>query len=98
MKKNNTELVDYFINPSFLEQIKQPVSSINCNNWFSFDFTRNKRKYSITIYTGKEGQVNISTVNPNGMRGRVVLMDYCQNIEDLKGMFEKIDDMAKRMP
>lgn len=96
--KQHTELIDYFVNPTFLEQIKQPKASINYNLYFSFDFERGGRKYSITMHMGKEGQVNINTITKNGLIGRTVLTDYCQNIEDLKRMFEKLDEMATRIP
>lgn len=98
MKREQTELVDYFINPSFLEQLQQPLNSIKVSCYHSFDMKRNGRIYHVTIYTGKEGQVNISDVNKYGSMGNTILRDFCQTMDDFKRMIEKLDDLASRFP
>ena len=98
MKREQTELIDYIVNPTFLEQIKQSVKSIAVQSWFSFNMERNGRKYHVTMYTGKEGQVNISSINKFDMIGNTIICDYCKNINDFISMLEKLDDLQKRMP
>jgi hypothetical protein len=98
MKKEQTELLDFTVNPTFLELMKQPISSIKISNFFSFDMERNGRMLHCTIYSGKDGQVNISDINKNGMHGNTILRDFCQTPEDFKKMLEKLDDLLTRMP
>lgn len=98
MKTEQTELLKFTINPSFLELMKQPVSSVELCAYLSFDMTRNCKMLHCTIYTGKEGQVNISDRDKNGMMGNTILRDFCQTPEDFAKMLEKIDDLLLRMP
>ena len=98
MKREQTELLDYTVNPTFLELMKQPISSIKISAYFSFDMTRNGKQLHCTIYSGKEGQVNISDIDKNGMLGNTILRDFCQTPDDFKKMLEKLDDLLTRMP
>ena len=98
MKREQTKLIGYVINPTFLEQMKQPVSSIALQSWFSFNMERNGRKYQVTMYAGKEGQVNISSIGKFDMLGNTIIQDFCQNIEDFLSLLEKLDDLQRRMP
>jgi hypothetical protein len=98
MKKEQTELLDFTVNPTFLELMKQPISSIKISSYLSFDMERNGRMLHCTIYSGKDGQVNISDINKNGMHGNTILRDFCQTPEDFKKMLEKLDDLLTRIP
>lgn len=98
MKREQTELIDFFINPSFLEQLHQPLDSISVSCYHSFNIIRNGKEYHITMYTGKNGQVNISDVNKYGSMGNTILRDFCQTMDDFKRMIEKLDDLADRFP
>ena len=98
MKREQTELIDYIINPTFLEQMKQSVNSIAVQSWFSFNMERNGMKYHVTMYTGNEGQVNISSVGKFDTIGNTIIRDFCQNINDFLSMLKKLDDLQKRMP
>ena len=98
MKKEQTDLIDHIINPVFLEQMKQSVNSIAVCSNFSFKMERNGKVYHVTMYTGKEGQVNIYSTQQYEHMGNSIITDYCQNIDDFLSMLEKLDDLAKRMP
>lgn len=98
MKKEQTELLDFTINPNFLELMKQPISKVKISAYFSFDIERNGRQLHCTMYSGKEGQVNISDINKHGMIGNIIIQDFCQTPEDFKKMMEKLDDLLTRMP
>lgn len=99
MEKEQSELIDHIINPDFLENIKQSKESIAIQSWISFDMERNGTEYYVTIYTGKDGQVNISSKSEGGYSiGQTILSDYCQTIEDFKGTLDKLDDMETRRP
>lgn len=93
-----TELLNFIINPSFLELMKQPIVSIGISAYFSFNMIRNNNKIHCTIYSGKEGQVNFSEINKMGMLGETILRDFCQTPQDFEKMLQKLDDLLLRIP
>ena len=92
LNRTQTELIDYFINPSFLDRINQSVQSIAVGSNFSFNMERGGKIYHVTMYSGKEGQVNIST--PKYLK--TILRDYCKNMEDFENMLKMLDNLAER--
>ena len=95
--REQTELIKTFINPTFLEAMKQPIESVECDWNYSFNIDRKGGKFHITLYRGKEGRVNISTYNNNSL-GTTIIEDYCQTLDDFSKLIEKLDDMICRMP
>lgn len=95
IKKEQTELLDYTVNPSFLELMKIPISSFKMMAYFSFDMERGGRILNCTIYSGKGGQVNISE---GGVAGNTILRDFCQTPNDFDKMLKKLDDLLTRIP
>lgn len=93
-----TELLNYTINPSFLELMRQSVDSIHIEPYYSLKIKRSGRELVCTFYTGDSGQVNISAVNKLGLSGNTILRDYCQTPEDFRKMLEKLDDLLIRFP
>ena len=98
MKKEHTELLDFTINPSFLELIKQPLENTKNSLYFSFDMERHGKLINCTIYNGKNGQVNISTKEKSCFGNTVIMKDYCKTPEDFKKMMERADELLTRFP
>lgn len=92
-----TDLIKAFVNPTFLEAMKQPVSSIECSSYYSFNMKRKGGHFHVTIYSGEEGQVNISSCKDGSVRGTII-RDYCQTLEDYTKLIENLDDLIERMP
>jgi hypothetical protein len=90
-----TELLKSCINPALLELIKQPIDRINISGYFSFDIQRNGRWFSITIYDGENGQINISD-KEHIMK--TYISDYCKTPEDFQKLIERFDEMITRFP
>lgn len=98
MGQNHTKLLDFTINPDFSSGLLGlPLNKIAISSYFSFDMERDGRILHCTIYSGKEGQVNISETSYGGI-DRTILMDYCQTPDDFKNMLDKLDDLLTRMP
>jgi len=97
--KKQTELIRGFINPDFLEAIKQPLDSIEAECYYSLKFKRGGEKFSMTMYDGGNGKVNISKDSTffDGFPS-VILSDHCKTVKDLQDMFERLDEMIHRMP
>ena len=98
MEKTQSELVDFIINPDFLEMIKQPIDTFKIPNWFSFDIERNGRIFHITIYTSKDGPVNISHDNGYSAIPHTIIRDFCKTPEGFALLIERLDEMADRIP
>lgn len=98
---NQNELTKSIINPNLLLLIKQSQWQTTFSNSFSFDFDRMGREFYLIIYIPKEqngaSEINISTRN-TGIRNSIIIQDYCKSPEDLKNVFEKLDDLITRMP
>lgn len=97
-KSKDTELIETFINPTFLEAIKQPVNSIKISSSVSFNMNRKGRSFNVTLYKGEEGQVNISNRTKEGHLASTIIQDYCQTLLDFQKMIKNLDDMIDRLP
>jgi len=97
MNSKHTELLDFVINPTFLELMKQPVSSVMISPYFSFNMERSGRMLHFTFYD-RDGQVNVSEIDKNGVMGSTILRDFCQTPNDFKNMLRELDDLLTRMP
>jgi hypothetical protein len=98
MKRQHTELLDFVINPTFLERMQQPVSSFEIRSWFNFTMKRKGRLLHFTMYTGDSGQVNVSDSDQHGCVVNTILRDFCQTPEDFYKMLDKLDDLLTRIP
>jgi len=94
----HTELLDYIINPSFLELMKQSADSVQIEPYFSIKTNRQGRTLTFTFYTSGDGQVNISDTSRGGLSGAMIIRDFCQTPEDFRKMLEKLDDLLIRFP
>jgi len=47
--REQTELIKTFINPTFLEAMKQPIESVECDWNYSFNIDRKGGKFHITL-------------------------------------------------
>lgn len=94
----HTELLDYMINPSFLELMKQPVGTVEIEPYYSFKTERQGRLLIFTFYTGVNGQVNISQRHKNGFSSSGIIQDFCQTPDDFRKMLERLDDLLTRFP
>ena len=98
--KEQTELLNFFINPAFLEHIKQPAKSMIFTPYLSISlkFKRNGEIYDMTMYGSETGQVSIYSTDSMGVINTLIVQDHCKNIKELENLMKTLDDLSTRLP
>lgn len=96
MKKTQTDLVDFLINPAFLELIGVPPNDFQIALSLSFYLQIENQKFYISVSGSESGEVTIRESGRVGLE--TVIRDYCETPVEFKDLIDRLKDMVKRFP